>query len=73
MKQETIEEAAEKYAKGLDKNSAEDFISGAKWQAKQMYSEEEMQVAFFAGLRAAHGSKKHSVSWKEWFEQFKKK
>jgi hypothetical protein len=52
MKQETLEETAEKYSKnweeitGLDyENSVPsevnkiDFINGAKWQAERMYSE----------------------------------
>lgn len=40
---ETVEEAAEKYAAecgdGYDDKA---FIAGAKWQAKRMYSEEDM-------------------------------
>lgn len=35
LKQETLEEVAKNYAKGLDRNSAEDFINGAKWQQQQ--------------------------------------
>jgi hypothetical protein len=37
-----------------------------------MYSEEDMEKAFYEGLRKAYSSKKHSTCWKEWFEQFKK-
>jgi hypothetical protein len=38
-----------------------------------MYSEEDMEKAFYEGLRKAYSSKKHSTCWKEWFEQFKNK
>ena len=75
-KQETLEEAAEKY----DENNTNDeygksyraFISGAKWQAEKSYSEEEVldiiENAFQSSLLT---NKKISIS--EWFEQFKKK
>ena len=55
-KQETLEEAAEKYATSITKkwikgdvcNSEKEdiivhFVSGAKWQAERMYSEEEVE------------------------------
>jgi hypothetical protein len=42
-------------------------------QAERMYSEEDMEKAFYEGLRKAYSSKKHNTCWKEWFEQFKKK
>jgi hypothetical protein len=42
-KQETLEEAAEKYEnKDQHQRSKLDFIEGAKWQAERMYSEEEV-------------------------------
>jgi len=84
-KQETLEEAAERYSDfsndhvpicfgdKFNPTSKADFIAGAKWQAERMYSEEDMEKAFYAGLRKAYSSKKHSTCWKEWFEQFKKK
>lgn len=52
MTQETLEEAAEyhwkmQYIMALDESTKpyiiQDFISGAKWQAKRMYSEEEVK------------------------------
>ncbi len=64
-KQETLEEVAERYSIGLDTNSAEDFINGAKWQADRMYSEKDLRDAFFC----------FPDEWRnfdEWFEQFKK-
>jgi hypothetical protein len=84
-KQETLEEAAERYSDfsndhvpicfgdKFNPTSKADFIAGAKWQAERMYSEEDMEKAFYEGLRKAYSSKKHSTCWKEWFEQFKKK
>jgi len=74
-KQETLEKAAEKYAEEENSCYTNDyygFIKGAKWQAERMYSEEDMEKAFYEGLRKAYSSKKHSTCWKEWFEQFKK-
>ena len=85
MKQETLEEAAENYArKQCDDmyddiapsggswgwETSTDFIAGAKWQAERMYSKEDMREAFKGGGK---------ISWtdiddfNEWFEQFKKK
>jgi hypothetical protein len=46
MKQETLEEAAEDYAKQFSdeySSSEIDFIAGAKWQAERMFSEEDMK------------------------------
>lgn len=49
MKQETLEEVAEKYAESKSSASVfqeahkRDFIEGAKWQAERMYSEEEVE------------------------------
>jgi hypothetical protein len=59
---ETIEEAAAKhfneeiFVEGVTIQYAlqEAFITGAKWQAERMYSEEDLQEAFFA----------HNQSWK---------
>jgi len=48
-KQETLEEAVEKYAEGKSSSSVfqeahkNDFIAGAKWQQERMYSEEDMK------------------------------
>ena len=53
MKQETLEEAAEKYnSQFVSQNefAIEDFINGAKWQADRMYSEEEVKDMLFEAL-----------------------
>jgi len=48
IKQETLEEAAEKYAEGKSSSSVfqeahkKDFIKGAKWQQERSYSEEDL-------------------------------
>lgn len=51
MKQETLEEAAEKYSK--NELSKLGFINGAKWQQERMYSEEELQQKINAHLEVA--------------------
>ena len=72
MKQETLEEAAERYNSQFinqeeNKFSKEDFINGAKWQQERSYSEEEvLQI-----LSSYADWPINNV--KEWFEQFKKK
>ena len=80
-KQETLEEAAEKY----DENNTNDeygksyraFIEGAKWQQERSYSEEDMKKMYKAGyqrgLRGLPIQDIIEVPSKEWFEQFKKK
>jgi len=77
-KEETLEEAAERIAKEhcsirVNPNTTEFqvqqfIIKGAYWQAKRMYSEEDMleYVLYRFGLD-------NSLTPKEWFEQFKKK
>jgi hypothetical protein len=75
MKQETLEEAAERYFKKVSPNicfhDAAKF--GAKWQAERMYSEEEV-FEIVAGI--LHTPTLRDGSWRDiskWFEQFKKK
>jgi hypothetical protein len=51
-------------------NKQEGFIVGAKWQAESMYSEEDLLVAFEAGMMFIGEDK---GSFREWFEQYKKK
>ena len=74
MNKETLEEAARKYwwtGKNILQKSPdteESFIAGAKWQAKRMYSEEDMEKAFTNGLNRSFDS-----DFDRWIEQFKKK
>lgn len=81
MKEETLEEAAERYAShSLKEERQKDlkmgFIDGAKWQQERMYSEEEVQVKLYECL--GHFAQKHNIIIEgseidQWFEQFKKK
>jgi hypothetical protein len=79
-KQETLEEAAEKYAEGKSGNSTfrnthiRDFIEGAKWQQERSYSEkavlkllEEYEYDLTLADNLFEGTPK------QWFEQFKKR
>ena len=70
---ETIEEAAERLwldstSQLTSKNS---FIQGAKWQQERMFElvEEYNQMLLDTNVHEDHKEK----SFKEWFEQFKKK
>jgi hypothetical protein len=76
MKQEILEEAAEKYAQEENSCYTNDyygFINGAKWQAEIMYSEEEVlkaQQAILNNIRHALDNDNYII---EYLEQFKKK
>ena len=86
-KQETLEEASERFAVNqypyLDefekKFIKDDFIKGAKWQQERMYSEEDIALAFNEGQaysvtgKLVDGKEWAKTHKKEWFEQFKKK
>jgi hypothetical protein len=69
MEKETLEEAAEQYWEKQPYNK-DAFKEGAKWQQERMYSEEDLSGAFEAGMMFIGEDK---GSFKEWFEQFKKK
>jgi hypothetical protein len=87
MKEETIEEAAERLFSNFQKEnpiiSKKDirpfklgFIKGTKWQSERMYSEEDM-INFhkwaYQKNRIEESDKTTKELLKEWFEQFKKK
>jgi hypothetical protein len=75
MNKETLEEVAEKYVEkfALSVRSARKlgFIDGAKWQTKRMFElvKEYNQMLIDTNVHEDHKEK----SFKEWFEQFKKK
>jgi hypothetical protein len=88
MKQETIEEAAERFFKIHEEGpwfytpirEREGFVAGAKWQKERSYNEEDMMFAYEQGARLALISQSplalHKGEFpnpKEWFEQFKNK
>jgi hypothetical protein len=75
--QETLEEAANRLATMIHSRSTDAWylykdgiIKGIEYQAKRMYSEEDLLSAFEAGMMFIGEDK---GSFKEWFEQFKKK
>ena len=72
---ETLEEAAEKYAKQFDyaedSSPQIDFIEGAKWQQERSYSEKEV-LKLLITFSDDRTFLKKDVAIK-WFEQFKKK
>jgi hypothetical protein len=86
-KQETLEEAAEKYLQEWRlvnnihlsnvihaERCKNDFIAGAKWQAERMYGEEEVLKLLYE-LHLIHNLDSDMTFMKvdEWFEQFKNK
>jgi hypothetical protein len=80
-KQETLEEAAIKYAEHNEflsdrtfefKRDKVAFICGAEWQQERSYSEEDMRKAYCRGYGAIVRSSLNDCFY-EWFEQFKKK
>lgn len=79
MKQETIEESAEKWV--FETNSHKwsnnddtvgdnygSFIAGSKWQQGRSYSKEDIREAFLAGVDK---ESYRGLNFDEWFEQFK--
>jgi len=82
IKQETLKEVSERlypiietndYMDWYDKNYdiRNSFINGAKWQQERSYSKEDLKDAFQSGF--TNGFNINSVTFEEWFEQFKKK
>jgi hypothetical protein len=76
MKKETLEEAFDRIYDSMDFTEF-DFASfklGAKWQAERSYSEEEVEKI---AIKIYNKLVKHDAitlsTFKEWFEQFKKK
>jgi hypothetical protein len=69
VKEETLEEAAERLYPGVDRQVDRMlFIKGAEWQEEKIPSiiEEYLETAFIS-------KEQGYVNPKEWFEQFKKK
>ena len=73
-KQETLEEAAEKYDAKYIEYVYPAFIDGAKWQQEQSYSEEEVLDLlrnFYSSFDPIKNPP-HTRTIPLWFEQFKK-
>ena len=87
MKQETIEEAAKRLAKGEGYDTIlgvghiwiEGFEKGAQWQQEKMYSEEEVYKLLLKHQSDYRSYVRNSypLTWsfdiKDWFEKYKKK
>jgi hypothetical protein len=75
LPQETLEEAAEKYAKQFDyaedSSPLIDFIEGAKWQQERMYSEEDLRRAMITII--VFDRIKNSEDITQYITQLKKK
>jgi hypothetical protein len=69
VKEETLREAAERYRFG---NTYDNFIRGAEWQEKRMYSEEEV-IDLLQEMNDYPTIFEGRIDIKEWFEQLKKK
>jgi hypothetical protein len=79
MKQETLEEAAEKlypnresFLYRFQNIERKAFTEGAKWQAERMYNEEEVEKIFNIGQMIKNYGDYKSYTFKEALEQFKK-
>jgi len=72
MKKETLEQfmASLPYYGHCNHEYLEGIEEGAKWKQERMYSEKDLLSAFEAGMMFIGEDK---GSFKEWFEQFKKK
>jgi hypothetical protein len=72
-KQETFEEVANNWIKNTSEflSVKNGFVAGAKWQARRMYSEEEVYHILCEHTAFLFGEGKSTLS--EWFEQYKKK
>ena len=87
MKEETLEEAAERISKtnSVYETAQDDFyhgfIEGAKWQQERMHSEEEVKMLafnFYYDMSHTMGVAENLISENAtnvdvWFKQFKKK
>jgi hypothetical protein len=63
MKKETLEEAAENNAKKVGSYAGyQDFIAGANYQAKRMYSEEEVKKLLIRCKDRFSGSELHDYT-----------
>ena len=80
MKEETLEEAAERNHTEQKLNTYtpysfnDAFKDGAKWQAERMYSEKDMEEYFIAYWKAnVPEGIECKLSFNQWFNEFKKK
>jgi hypothetical protein len=75
MNKDTLEEAAERYKSlKLPDDLYDGFIEGANWQAKRMYSQEEVVDLIEDWTKMAKGLNMNfpSDKFEEWFKQFER-
>lgn len=75
MNKETLEEAADRYKSlKLPDDLYDGFIEGANWQAKRMYSQEEVVDLIEDWTKMAKGLNMNfpSDKFEEWFKQFER-
>ena len=78
MKQETLEEAAERFKTFCSWGCEKSFIEGAKLQQERSYSEEEVYNILEMAMISCYTEELEThysgdfKNLKEWFEQFKK-
>ncbi len=74
MEQETLEEAAGKYAGKYALSTRHishiGFEDGAKYMAQRMYSEEDLRKSFHIGR--LYQGRESDTTFEGWFEQLKK-
>ena len=79
-KQETLEEAAEKFRSnnpgtmqgGNNTKILNAFKNGAKWQQERMYNEEEVHAIIESYQNNVENNPNH-ITYDKWFEKLKKK
>jgi hypothetical protein len=76
-KQETLEEAAERYTeehKWEEQDPWFDFMEGAKWQQERMYSVEDLECAWNSSdqnMRFQFSSSAYKgITFKQWLEKY---
>ena len=75
-KQESLEEAAERHYINCIPSDRNSFITGAKWQAERMFSEEDLRETFKQSRQCKIFEKDMPPVYNEfedWLEKFKKK
>ena len=77
MAEETLEEAAENAKKRYINETAKaiahtEFINGAKWQAREMYTYDELRKIAYNAFCLGQMDNSTENKYNGWIEQFKK-
>ena len=72
---ETLEEVAERYAElsYYNRDDVNAFVNGAKWQAKRMYSYDELRAIAYNAYCKGQLDNPTEGEFNLWIQQFKKK